>query len=93
MASFGVENTVLHKYERYVEHPQKDLHYSAIISGFFFGLSQVLNFIVFGFMFFIGTIFMRDAGVAILDVFTAVYEIFFAGITLGNNSSFLPDIN
>lgn len=36
---------------------------------------------------------MRDFGVSLLDVFTAVYSIFFAGITIGNNSNFLPDIN
>ncbi len=66
---------------------------NSAISGFFFGLSQVVNFIVFGLLFFIGTLFMRSYGVSLLDVFVAVYEIFFAGITIGNNSSFLPDIN
>lgn len=66
---------------------------NSAISGFFFGLSQVVNFIVFGLLFFIGTLFMRNYGVSLLDVFVAVYEIFFAGITIGNNSNFLPDIN
>ena len=36
---------------------------------------------------------MRDFGVSLLDVFTAVYCVFFAGITIGNNSNFMPDIN
>ena len=66
---------------------------NALVSGFFFGLSQVLNFIVFGLLFYIGTIFMQKYGVSLLDVFTAVYEIFFAGITIGNNSHFMPDID
>lgn len=65
----------------------------AIISGFFFGLSQVVNFVVFGLQFYIGTIFMRDYGVSLLDVFTAVYSIFFAGVTIGNNSHFIPDMD
>ena len=93
VVSFGVENTVLHKYERYIDEPRKDLHCSALVSGFFFGLSQVVNFVTFGILFFVGTIFMRDYGVSLLDVFTAVYCIFFAGITIGNNSNFMPDIN
>ena len=91
--SFGVENTVQNKYERYLDKPEESLRKSAIISGFFFGLGQVVNFLAFGFMFFIGTIFMRDFGVSILDVFTVVYVILFAGITMGNNSNFVPDIN
>ncbi len=36
---------------------------------------------------------MRDYGVSLLDVFTAVYSIFFAGVTIGNNSHFIPDID
>jgi ATP-binding cassette subfamily B (MDR/TAP) protein 1 len=92
VVSFGVENTVQNKYERYLDKPQESLQKSAIISGFFFGLGQVVNFIAFGFMFFIGTIFMRDFGIELLDVFTVVYVILFAGITMGNNSNFLPDI-
>ena len=53
----------------------------------------MLNFLTFGFLFFIGTIFMRDFGVTMEDVWTAIYVIFFAGITIGNNSNFIPDIN
>lgn len=92
VVSFGVENTVLHQYERYLDKPLEALKYNSVVSGFFFGLAQVINFIVFGVLFYIGTIFMRDYGVSLLDVFTAIYEIFFAGITIGNNSNFLPDI-
>ena len=36
---------------------------------------------------------MRDYGVSLLDVFTAAYSLFFAGITVGNNSNFMPDIH
>lgn len=50
------------------------------------------TYLVFGILFYIGTIFIRDNGVDLLNVFTAVYSIFFAGISLGNNSHFMPDI-
>jgi hypothetical protein len=49
-------------------------------------------FIIFALIFFIGTIFIRDAGVTITDVFTAIYAITFSAMTAGNNSHFLPDI-
>lgn len=93
VVSFGVENTVLRKYNNYIDGPQAMLNKNSLISGLFFGLSQVSTYIVFGVLFYIGTIFMRDYGVTLLDVFTAVYEIFFAGITIGNNSHFMPDMN
>jgi ABC-type multidrug transport system fused ATPase/permease subunit len=83
----------LHKYEHYLDKPKEDLQKNAIVSGFFFGISQILNFIVFGLLFYIGTLFMKNSGVSLLDVFTAVYLIFFAGITIGNNSHFIPDID
>jgi hypothetical protein len=73
VVSFGVENTVLHKYENYIDGPQAMLTKNSLISGFFFGLSQISTFIVFGVLFYIGTIFMRNYGVSLLDIFTAVY--------------------
>lgn len=93
VVSFGVQNTVLNKYQRYIDEPQAILARNSAISGFFFGLSQVITFLVFGILFYIGTIFVRDHGATLLDIFTAIYQIFFAGITIGNNSHFLPDMN
>lgn len=73
VVSFGVENTVINKYNKYIDEPQLMLTKNSIISGFFFGLSQVSTYIVFGVLFYIGTIFMKNYGVSLLDVFTAVY--------------------
>jgi hypothetical protein len=81
------------KYERYLDKPEKMLYRSSVISGFFFGLSQIITYITFGILFYIGTIFIRDYGASLVNVFTAVYSIFFAGVTIGNNSNFLPDMN
>ena len=49
-------------------------------------------FIIFGLIFFLGTVFIRDAGVSVADVFTAIYAIVFGAMTVGNNAHFLPDI-
>ena len=49
-------------------------------------------FIIFALIFYIGTIFIRDYGVSINDVFTAIYAITFSAMTAGNNAHFLPDV-
>jgi hypothetical protein len=49
-------------------------------------------FIVFALIFFLGTVFIRNYGVSVGDVFTAIYAIVFGAMTVGNNSHFLPDI-
>jgi hypothetical protein len=46
---------------------------NSVISGLFYGLSQIATFTVFGVLFYIGTIFMQNYGVTLLNVFTAVY--------------------
>lgn len=62
------------------------------MSGILFALSQLIMFFVFGLIFFLGTVFKRDNGLSIDEVFTAIYAIFFSAMTIGNNSHFLPDI-
>lgn len=49
-------------------------------------------FFVFAIVFFLGTVFIRDAGASIEGVFTAIYAIMFGAMTVGNNAHFLPDI-
>jgi ATP-binding cassette subfamily B (MDR/TAP) protein 1 len=62
-----------------------------MISGFLYGLTQIIMFFVFGLIFYLGTIFLRDNGLDIANVFTAIYAIMFSGMTAGNNSHFMPD--
>jgi ATP-binding cassette subfamily B (MDR/TAP) protein 1 len=62
------------------------------VSGLLFGFSQIVMFVIFALIFYIGTLFIRDAGATLTDVFTAIYAITFSAMTAGNNSHFLPDI-
>jgi ATP-binding cassette subfamily B (MDR/TAP) protein 1 len=57
-----------------------------------YGASQIIMFVVFGLLFYIGSLFIRDAGATTEDVFTAIYSIVFAAMTVGSNSHFMPDI-
>lgn len=49
-------------------------------------------FVVIALIFYLGSLFVRDAGVTPNEMFVAVFAIFFAGMTVGNNSQILPDI-
>lgn len=62
-------------------------------SGFLYGLSQLLTFSIFGIIFYLGALFARDNDdVNVMDMFTSVLAILFAGMTAGNNSHFIPDL-
>ncbi len=90
--SFGYEDIVLKKYADKLEEPLKIGINKGNVSGILFGFSQLFMFIVFGLIFFLGTVFKRDNGLGIENVFTAIYAIFFSAMTIGNNSHFMPDI-
>lgn len=65
------------------------------ISGFFFGISQIILFVIFGLLFWLGSIFVRDnpGDVTTEDMFVAIFAILFAGMNIGNNTHFLPDMS
>lgn len=63
------------------------------VAGVLYGITQLVMFIIFALIFFLGTVFIRDnSNVSVEDVFTAIYAIVFGAMTVGNNSHFLPDI-
>ena len=65
---------------------------SGNIAGFLFGASQLVMFIIFALVFYIGTLFVRKYGIDFVDVFTAIYAILFAAMTAGNNTQMMPDL-
>lgn len=91
--SFGYEGIIAKKYDDRMEEPFSLAVQKGNISGLLYGLSQFIMFIIFGVIFFLGAVFVRDNDDAeLLDMFTAVYAILFAGMTSGNNSHFAPDV-
>jgi ATP-binding cassette subfamily B (MDR/TAP) protein 1 len=69
-----------------------------IFSGVLFGVSQFILFLIFGLLFYLGALVVRDNYSqdeffqGVLNMFTAIYGIVFAAMTVGNNSHFLPDV-
>ena len=92
VTSFGVENTFSAKYAQLLIKPLKMATRKGNIAGLLFGFSQLVMFIIFALVFYIGSIFVRNYGVSITDLFTAIYAIIFAAMTAGNNAQMMPDI-
>jgi ATP-binding cassette, subfamily B (MDR/TAP), member 1 len=63
-----------------------------MVSGFLYGVTQIMMFFIFGLIFYLGIVFMVHNNLQIADVFTAVYAILFAGMTAGNNAHMMPDM-
>ena len=92
VSSFGYEGVIADKYDQKMEEPYKLAINRGNFSGFFFGLSQIVMFTIFGLLFYLGSIFVRDnEDVTVADMFTAIYAVLFAGMTAGNNAHFMPD--
>ena len=91
VTSFGSEDIVERKYSAQLIQPQKIGTRKGMISGFLFGMTQIVMFFVFGLIFYLGTVFLRDNNLDIANVFTAIYAIMFSGMTAGNNAHFMPD--
>lgn len=92
VTSFGVENTFAAKYAQLLIKPFKLAIKSGNLAGFLFGASQLVMFVIFALVFYIGTLFVRKYGIDFVDVFTAIYALIFAAMTAGNNTQMMPDL-
>ena len=91
VASLGKEDEVLRLYSDALRKPAKAATKKGFVSGLFFGLSQLGIFIVFGVIFYIGSLFMRDYDLEFRQVYQAVFGIMFASIDMGNSMQLIPD--
>lgn len=61
--SFGNENTIQSTYETRLEGPAKIISSKATKVGVAFGLSQFVMFLMYGVIYYVGSLFVRDYGV------------------------------
>ena len=60
VTSFGYDGVVVNRYDHKMERPYELAKQKGLLSGFFFGLSQLIMFAIFGILFYLGAIFVRD---------------------------------
>lgn len=92
VCSFGYEDIIIKRYDEKLLIPESMILKSGIISGFFYGLSQYIMFIILSLIFYLGALFVQNNGAGLQDMFTAVFAIFFAALTVGSHSHMLPDV-
>jgi ATP-binding cassette subfamily B (MDR/TAP) protein 1 len=56
------------------------------IAGLSFGFSNFVMFAMYSIIFYTGAIFVRDTGLDMVDMFTAIFAIMFAAFGAGNNA-------
>ena len=93
VSSSGHDYIIIKKYEEKLQEPESLLVGKGLVTGFLFGLSQLITYIIFGVIFYVGAVFVRDnADVTVEDMFTAMFALTFAGMSTGNNAHFMPDM-
>lgn len=49
-------------------------------------------FVIYGLIFFIGAVFVKEYNVDVLDMYTALFAIMNAAMGAGNNNAFMTDV-
>lgn len=90
--SFTAESGIKETYRRNLQKPERNIAPNAHKTGLAFGFSQMVMFIIYGIQFYLGAVFVRDYGVQVKDMYTAVFGIMYAAFGAGNNNMFMGDI-
>ena len=96
VVSFGYDNSIVREYNKLVQAPKDIALKDSIIGGLLFGFSQFCMYIVVGIVFLIAAAFKENPdfgdSISINNLFIAIFAVFYTGMTIGNNSHFLPDL-
>jgi hypothetical protein len=63
------------------------------LSGIMFGLGQTLISCLLSLIFFFGALMIKQGIVTVLNLYTAIYAIMFAGVQAGGNMLFLSRLS
>ena len=63
------------------------------MSGFLYGISFFVLFLVYGLIFYLSSIFIRDNNLNITNAFSAAFLVLFSGVVAGNNAKMMPDVS
>ena len=63
-----------------------------LISGLVFGVSFLILFVVYGLIFYLAAVFIRNNNLEITNAFSAVFLVLFSGMIAGNNAKNIPDL-
>jgi ATP-binding cassette, subfamily B (MDR/TAP), member 1 len=88
----GIQLAFIDKYECKLEVPLASGKKSAFVAGLAFGFAELVEFGLWGIAFWVGAKFIDQGHCDFLGLMRAITGLVFAGMTLGNTSTFMPDI-
>lgn len=83
---------MIDKYMRKLDDIQEKQFTKKLISGLVFGVSFLILFVVYGLIFYLAAVFIRNNNLEITNAFSAVFLVLFSGIIAGNNAKNIPDL-
>jgi len=93
VASFGREANILKGYSKRLDVPLKAAIKKGNFAGLALGISQIIMFLLYAFVFFIGAVFTVKIDLGFKDMFQSVFGIMFAAMGAGQTSQWAPDSN
>jgi len=92
VVSFGTEDKLLKNYSDKLAGPEKSAIKTAHLSGLALGAGNFLNFGIYGMLFYVGAVVMRDHGLGFTDMFMAIMGINQGCSSLSNALQFAADV-
>jgi ATP-binding cassette, subfamily B (MDR/TAP), member 1 len=92
VASFGNEDILLGFLNERLKVPESLIFKKSNYAGLAFGFSQMMMFLIYGIIFYLGAVFNREYGSNMRDVFAAIFAIMYASFGAGNNNQFMVDV-
>jgi ABC-type multidrug transport system fused ATPase/permease subunit len=93
VASFGNEDILLGFLNDRHKIPEslisKKSNYAGLLA---FGFSQIMMFIIYGIIFYLGAVFNREYGSNMRDVFAAIFAIMYTRMGAGSKNQFMMDV-
>ena len=92
VTSLGVQDVFMSRYNEELQPPIEAGRRAASVAGVAFGISEFLSQALWAISFWIGSIFVRNGQCLFPDLMKAITGLLFAGMMLGNVSTYMPDV-
>ena len=92
VASFAREDFILKQYAKKLEGPLTGIKKKSVYSGIMLGFSEFIRFAMYAIIFISGAYFVKNNGLSISDMFTALFGILWGIYGAGNTLGFMPEL-
>lgn len=90
--SLHIENQIMQKYGEQLDQALKMAIKYGNLGGIMFGIGQSLISCLLALIFYVGSLLINQGQGDVLDIFTAIFAVMFAGVQAGGNLFFLSKL-